>query len=618
MQKNIVEKLENLKKKGLVDSAFNNIKKWLENEEYKDFFQEIEELIVKGNIDELNESFYQVMPFGTGGRRGKMGPGPNRINTRMIAESAQGFADYLVEHFGEEEVKDRGMVVTYDIRHNSEKFAKVAAGVFAANGLKVYFYDGVRSTPQLSFSIRYKKAIGGAMISASHNPPSDNGIKIFWETGGQVVPPHDVNIIEKAEKVKEVDSIAFDEALKEGLIEMMEEDIDLAYHKVVGDLSLGNYRDLDIVFTPLHGCASTSFLPVLRHVGYKNIYEVKEQMSIDPDFSQVPNQIPNPEVPASLELATEYAKKRKSDIVLSADPDADRIGVVSRESFGNNNYVFLNGNQIGVLIFDYIVRKLKERGDDLSKKIFIKTAVTTDLLLEIANDNNIDSIPDVPVGFKYIADIMDNRLGEKEFIFGAEESHGYLYGEYARDKDGAISALLICEYAALLKKENRTLFEHLEHIKKEYGYYRELLQSMYFYGMDGMEKMLKIMDFLRKDLPKKICGLKVECVMDQFSKKMINPENGKIIGEYIGFPDNALAFYLGENKKSRIIVRPSGTEPKIKFYAAAGKNVGLDKSWEEYVEIKKECDDLVAKILEEVVSLAESISPGGERFEVLG
>src|SRR3989339_399753 len=552
-----ISRLQTLREKGLVENAFLNIQKWLEDDEYVEFKSDILDLIEKEDIDELNDAFYKVIPFGTGGRRGKMGVGTNRINARTIAESAQGFSDYLIDYFGINQAKIRGVVVTYDIRHNSEKFAKIAASVFAANNIKVYFYEGVRSTPQLSFSIRYKNAVGGAMISASHNPPTDNGIKVFWETGGQVVPPHDANIIEKVSRVRHIERLDFEEAKEKGIIEMLDDSVDTSYHETVGKLSLGDYRDIDIVFTPLHGCATTSFLPVLKRVGFGSIFEVEEQMSIDPDFSHVAKQIPNPEVPISLELATDYARKKKADIVLSADPDADRIGVVSRDRLDSDNYIFLNGNQIGVLIFDYITKRLKDIHEDL-------------------------------------------------------------YGDYARDKDGAVAALLICEYAALLKQEGRTLFEQLEYIKKEYGYYRELLQAVFFYGMDGMDKMLKIMDVLRKNLTKQCCGLRVETVLDQLTKKVIDPRTGLIVGTYEGFSDNALVFYLNTEKTIRVVVRPSGTEPKIKFYAAVGREVGVDKSWDEYAKVKKEVDELVHKILEEFVVLAEGMSSGGERFEVLG
>ncbi|MBU1613478.1 phospho-sugar mutase, partial [Patescibacteria group bacterium] len=470
-----LENLEKLKKSGLVEAAFLNIKKWLEGDEYKEFWGEIEQMIAKEDIAELNDAFYQMIPFGTAGRRGKMGVGTNRINVRAIAESAQGFSEYLIECFGANQTSERGVVVTYDVRHHSLDFAKITAQVFSANGIKAYFFDNIRSTPQLSFTIRYKKAIGGVMISASHNPPSDNGIKVYWEHGGQVVPPHDANIIKKVSEVKGINLEDFEAELKAGKIVMLDESADKAYAEAVGNLSLGDYRDVHVVFTPLHGCASTSFLPVLRRVGFNHIDEVAEQMTLDPDFSQVAKQIPNPEVPISLGMATDQAKKSHADLVVAADPDADRIGVVSRESLASDNYIFLNGNQIGVLIFDYITRELKKKNALPANGVLVKTVVTTDLLTKIAEDNNLETIPDLPVGFKYIADAIENRMLDKVFLFGAEESHGYLYGDYARDKDGAVAALLICEYAALLKKEGRTLYEQLENIKREYGYYRELL-----------------------------------------------------------------------------------------------------------------------------------------------
>lgn len=621
LQKEFLDKLEILKNKGLVESAYNNVKKWLIAPEYVDFRDEIFELVSAENVAEINDAFYKVMPFGTGGRRGKMGAGPNRMNTRTIAESAQGFSDYLIETFGPADAGKRGVIIAYDIRHNSELFAKYAAEIFAANGLTVYFFKGIRSTPQLSFSIRYKKAAGGVMISASHNPPEDNGIKVYGQTGGQVVPPHDVNIIQKVMRVAGVKKCDFEQAVKDGKIILLDDGADRAYAETVGNLSLGNYRDVDIVFTPLHGCASTSFLPVLKHVGFKKIHEVKEQMAFDPNFSNVAKRIPNPEVPISLDLATAQAKQIKADLVVAADPDADRIGVVSRRSYGSDDYVFLNGNQIAALLFDYITKELKKQGKLVKNYVLLKTVVTTDLLTKIARDNGVEVIGDLPVGCKYIADAMDNIPVGKKFLFGGEESHGYIYGDYARDKDGAAAGLLICEYAALLKQQGRTLFEQLEEIKKEYGYFRELVQSIFFRGMDGMDKMSLIMEKLREKLPVEINGLKVESVFDQLNKKTIDPRTGETIGEYNGFPDNALVFWLNSKKTIRVVARPSGTEPKIKFYSAVGLptgQVGLPISQKEYEQVKKEGDELAHAILEDLVKIAEQISPGGERYEILG
>lgn len=614
----LFEQLEELKQSGLVEEAIINIKKWLSDDEFVDFWDEIANLIEQKNVTELNDAFYKIIPFGTGGRRGKMGAGSNRINTRTIAESAQGFADYLKDCFDGEEIKRRGVVITYDVRNNSRLFAEVAAGVFVANGMQVYFYDGVRSTPQISFSILYKNAIAGAMISASHNPASDNGIKIYWENGGQVLPPHDTNIIKKVSEVKKINKINFQEALAEGKIVLLGNQADGAYYEAVEKLSLGNFRDVKIVFTPLHGCAVTSFLPILKRIGFKDIIEVTEQMIADPNFSHVSKNIPNPEVPISLDVATSLAKKEVADLVLAADPDADRIGVVSRANYNSDDYNFLNGNQISVLLLDYIVRQRKINGTLPEYGVVVKTVVTTELLTRIALANQLDVIGSVPVGFKYIAEAMDNQLAGREFIFGAEESHGYLYGTYARDKDGAVAALLICEYAALLKQKNKTLFEQLEEIKKEYGYFRELLQAIYFTGMDGMAKMEKIMSVMRDNLFKEILGRKVVSVLDQSNKKIIDPATGGVIEEYVGYPDNALIYYLNEEKTDRVVVRPSGTEPKIKFYVAVGQDVGKDKTEEEYSLIKNEVDNQAFEFLEEFVKKAEAISEGGQRFEILG
>lgn len=614
----LLKEIENLKNKGLAESAADNIKKWLVEPDYAEFQEEIVGLIKSEDVAELNDAFYKVIPFGTGGRRGKMGAGTNRINSRTIAESIRGFSEYLIETFGADDVAKRGVVIAYDIRHNSERFAKISAEIFAANGLKVYFFGNFRSTPQLSFAIRHKKAAGGVMITASHNPPEDNAVKVYWEHGGQVVPPHDANIIEKVMRAKEIKRRDFNKAVKEGLIIILDETDDNAYVEAVANLSLGDYRDVDIVFTPLHGCATTSFLPVLKRVGFKKIHEVKEQMSADPNFSNAAKRVPNPEIPISLDLATAQAKKIKADLVVAADPDADRIGVVSRESYDNDNYIFLNGNQIAALLFDYIINELKKKNRPADNYVLVKTAVTTELLAKMARDNGIEVIGDVPVGCKYIADAAERLPAGKKFLFGGEESHGYLYGDYARDKDGAIAALFICEYAALLKQQGRTLFEQLEEIKKEYGYYRELVQSIFYRGMDGMEKMRRIMEELRKNLPTKINGLEVESVFDQLNKTVVDPRTGESVGKYDGFPDNALVFWLDKEKTIRAVARPSGTEPKIKFYAAVGLQAGKGISQKDYEQVKQDGDELAYAILEEMVKMAEKISPGGERYDILG
>lgn len=603
------DRIHALQAQGLVEAAATRIDQWLTDDQFLSFRDELNALVDEGNINELNDAFYQVIPFGTGGRRGKMGVGTNRINAYTIAVSAQGFAEYLIAHFGKEEVQERGIVVTYDVRHNSPEFARVAAEVFGANGIRVLFFEGARSTPQISFMVRHTKAVGGAMISASHNPPADNGIKIYWETGGQVLPPHDGKIIETVNAVQEIQQGNFDELKEAGTIEMQDDTADQAYYEAVGELSLSDHRDVSIVFTPMHGVATTSFLPVLRHVGFSGIVELESQMTPDGDFTNVPDATPNPEVPTSLVPAIEKATAVGADLVLAADPDADRIGVVSRKSFDGNEFQFLNGNQIGALLLDYITQeKTYEHG------VVVKTVVTTDLITAIAQANGLEVITDLPVGFKYIGDAIEERMAGKTFVFGAEESHGYLFGDYARDKDGAIAALLISEFAAKLKQEGKTLFQQLEEIQKKYGYYRELLQAVFYHGMDGMEKMTGIMAQLRSALPTEIAGAPVFEVLDQHKKVVLDGQTGEKIRDYVGFPNNALVFYVNKERSARVVVRPSGTEPKIKFYAAVGAPVGD----EELSTVKAHVDDEVHRYLEAFVSMAEQMADGGERFAILG
>ncbi len=610
--------IDQLKTVGLVPGAANNITTWLDDAEYSEFHDSLQKLLISQEINELNDAFYKTIPFGTGGIRGKMGIGTNRINNRTIAQAVEGYVQYLKEVYSDNALQERGVVITYDVRHHSREFAERAAGVFTANGCKVHFFEGVRSTPQISFTIRHLGALGGAMISASHNPPSDNGIKLYWANGGQLVPPHDSQVIAKAEAAHTINSLSFTAGLSKDMIQIASSEIDEAYYQAVGDLSLGNYRDVGIVFTPLHGCASTSFLPVLRRMGFEHITEVAEQMPFDPEFSAVTGGYPNPEVPIVLDKAIALAKQSGADIVLAADPDADRIGVASRETMQTNSYIFLNGNQIGVLLIDYITRRLKELNTLPARGVVIKTIVTSELITAIAAAHGLEVIGDVPVGIKYIADTIDNRLVGKTFLFGGEESHGYIYGNYAREKDGAMGGLLLAEYAALLKERGVTLYQRLEQIKKEYGYFRELQQSLFFPGMDGMEKMARIMEEFRNNLPSEINNRAVLTVLDQQTKKIIHPKTGAIIAEYQGFSDNTLVFYFDDKNLRRIVVRPSGTEPKIKFYVAIGKSVGLEKNDAEYQVIKQRCDAEAYQMVEAFVALAEKISVGGIRSDILG
>lgn len=614
-----ISTIRELEQKGLAPTARTHIETWLTEPGYAEYRTELEALIDSQDVAALNDAFYQIIPFGTGGRRGKMGIGPNRINARTISESAQGFVTYVIETFGLDVVRERGLVITYDVRHNSALFADIVAGIFAAHGARVFVYTGVRSTPQLSFSIRHLNAIAGVMISASHNPPSDNGIKVYWQHGGQVVPPHDARIIDVVSRVEDIRTMDLAEAKQQGLIVDIGKEVDDAYASAVGALSLSPHRDISIIFTPMHGCASTSFLPVLRHVGFTHIQEVTEHMPLDPDFSSLPNHVPNPEVRESLTLALTYAKESHADVVVASDPDADRIGVISKSSIESDDYIFLNGNSIAVLLFDYITTQWQlTRPNDLPKSVLMKTVVTSELLTLMAKKYGVRVQGNLPVGFKYIADAMEHMPLDEHFLFGAEESHGYLYGTYARDKDGAVAALLICEYAAYLKAQGLTLAQQLENIKKEYGYYKEIQQSLYFAGMDGMQRMRRIMDVLRSDVPKTLGGLSVMSFFDQQGSGIIDAETGTVIEPYTGFKDNAVVLYLNTERSIRVVVRPSGTEPKIKFYVAFGQAVGMGVSDDEYRAIQKQVEEKTHALLADVITLAERISPGGKASSILG
>lgn len=579
-----------------------NIKKWLSNEEYREYQNEILDLIQKGRFKELNDSFYTIIPFGTGGRRGTCGVGTNRINLRTIGESAQGLSQYILKQ--DEFNQKKGVVIAYDTRNNSKLFAEETAKVLTANGIKTYLFSSYRSTPELSFAVRELKAIAGIVISASHNPPGDNGFKVYWKDGGQIVPPHDENIIKEVNKVIKIKTIGLAEAKRKGLLEYLGEEIDNKYQNKVIGLSLCSSRSARIVYSPLHGAGSTSVIPVLKKLGF-DLHLVEEQMKPDGNFPNVKDNIPNPEVPEALELAIKKAKKIDADLALVSDPDADRLGVAIKKKTleGKEEWIALNGNQIGALMTHFILSQLKEQ-DKLPKKgLIAKTIVTTDLIDRIAEDFKVEVKGDLLVGFKYIAELIENLEPEKEFIFGVEESHGYLRGTFVRDKDAAIAAVLIAELASYLKDQGKTIYEQLNELYKKYGYYHEALYYMILEGASGREKIEKIMQGFRKYPPKKIGGLEVVEVRERILRLLIDPNTKKEIRD-----GEVVVFFLTKDGSWRVTVRPSGTEPKMKFYVAIKKDVDRNINDTDLEQIKIKTDKVANKLIEDIVAKAERLT----------
>ncbi|HKZ34447.1 MAG TPA: phospho-sugar mutase [Patescibacteria group bacterium] len=563
--------------------AYRYLSEWLTDSQFSDYLPQVTHMIEKNYWDYLLDSFYQIIPFGTGGRRGEVGIGPNRINPWTIQSSAQGHSQYLLSYYGEH-AKTRGVVLAYDVRQfftnqffndalpnpvrnlNCKDLALEAAKVYAANGIKVYLFDNVRTTPELSFAIRFLHAVGGDMFSASHNPPEHNGKKVYDEHGGQLIPPFDEQLVDEVTKrVKETKRIDLEEAKEKGLILFIGKDVDDAYLGEAVKVSLSKARDIRIVYTPLHGCGSTSVTKALRMLGF----------SVDEDpltsipsgaFEHVTFNIPNPEVEQSFDTPLKYAKEKGADIILNSDPDADRIGIMVHHE---GSWIFLNGNEIAAVLGEYVTSKRKDQLK--SQGIMIKTEVTTNLIREICNVHKFRLIGDLLVGFKYIADEM-NKIEDvgriDDFLFACEESHGYLAGNYVRDKDSVIPAIWLSELAAELKEKGKTLVDYLYDVYARYGYFRNYLTEIRLPGAEGKTKIDTIQDKLRLHPPKQFGKFKVKAVEDFLRRTPIVSETDRQ-------SKNVLAFHftpLDGTKSLKVTVRPSGTEPKIKMYFEIGSN----------------------------------------------
>ncbi len=561
--------------------ALNWLEIWLTDDSFRDYVPQIKYLIESEKWNFLLDSFYQVIPFGTGGRRGLVGIGPNRINPWTIQASAQGHAQYLVNQHGKE-AQERGVVLSYDVRKYTQRgvyddslanpimnldgpqLAEAAAAVYAANSIKVYIFDGVRSTPALSFAIRHLNAASGDMFSASHNLPTDNGKKVYDQHGGQLIPPDDQILVDEVTKnVKEIKSMNLDEAKENGLIAYVDEEVDTAFLEAVCNVSLSEERGVNIAYAPLHGTGLSSIYPALQKLGF-NVTLDRRTSNLSGNFENVTFNIPNPEVVESFETSIPFAEEINADLIISSDPDADRIGVMARHK---NSYEFVNGNEIGIVLTNYVISKYKTEGTLNTNSVVIKTGVTTSLIEGIAQENNIHCIGDLLVGFKYIGAEMnklenDNRI--QDFIIGAEESHGILTGDYCRDKDAAGAAVWIAELAAELKKDGRTLIDYLDEIYCRYGFCHNHLTEIRLLGAKGMEQIADIMTHLR-DSPVESFGEFV--VQEKIDRWQGEPQPHLSITDTAS--RNVLIFKIGrlpDTKTIKMTVRPSGTEPKIKMY----------------------------------------------------
>ena len=525
---------------------------WLKND-YFDQETKTELLKIQNEEKEIEDRFYKNLEFGTGGLRGVIGAGTNRINKYTVRRATFGLANYILEKCGEEG-KNKGVVIAYDSRYKSEEFCIEAAKTLAACGIKTYIFDSLRPTPQLSFAVRHLGCVAGIVITASHNPPEYNGYKVYWTDGGQVCPDIAKEIITEVNKIEDYSTIPTTDSNSE-LIVTLDETVDRAFcdavKKQVINQELINKvgKDLKIIFTPIHGTGNLPIRRVLSEVGFENVSVVKEQEMPDSNFSTVA--YPNPEEKEVFDIAIEMAKKDGADIIIGTDPDCDRVGVVVKDNDGE--YIVLNGNQVGSLLVDYVMSNKAEEIKEMHNPMIVKTIVTSELGAEIAKSYNVGCV-DTLTGFKFIGEKIHQYEQDNSatFIMGYEESYGYLVGTHARDKDGVVSALLISEMAAYYYDKGMTLYEGLQEVYKKYGYYREELQSITLKGIDGMEQIKSIMNTFRTSNIEEIARIKVAELKD-YSQGIDNLPKSDV-----------LKFILEDN--SWIAVRPSGTEPKIKFY----------------------------------------------------
>lgn len=603
-----LEAVDTLVKDGkLSEEAGRNLTKWLTDSAYEAFKDDIEACIKRNDTDELEDAFRTQIEFGTGGIRGKMGAGPNRINIRTIGEAAQGLAQYVLKS-GIENAQKRGIVIACDTRNNSDVFSRETASIFAGNGIAARIFDTHRATPELSFALRQTGAITGVVISASHNPPSDNGFKAYWEDGGQVVPPHDKNIITEVKGVTKITRIDFEEGIQQGLISKLGEEIDTPYIENLTQLSLDDSRNIKIVYTPLHGVGATSIVPALEKLGYQDLHVVPEQNVPDGNFPTVANGVANPEDPNALSLAITQAKATHADIVLASDPDADRLGcALPHPDKGWNadpTELAINGNQIGAILAYYILSALKNKGKLPPKGVVCKTIVTTDLISIIANHFGAKPVDNLLVGFKYIADVINNLSPDETFLYGTEESHGYLAGDFVRDKDAAAAAVLLAECAAKLKTEGKTIRDYLDTIYTQFGYFHESQKSTYREGAQGNKEIAQIMAGLRANPPKEIGGHKVVEVIDYQTSQAQNIQTGTTRNLNSG-KGNVLAFTFTDQGHTRVTARPSGTEPKIKYYISATSADHPNLVGDSLLQTRQNIDQLASEVIAGMLKTAD-------------
>jgi phosphoglucomutase/phosphomannomutase len=599
------------------EEALKNIELWLSDPIYKEYIPQIEYLTEAKKWDLLLDSFYQVIPFGTGGRRGMVGIGPNRINGITITMSAQGHSQYLLQKYGAESAT-RGVVIAYDVRKflkkgifddnrpnpvrelSCEDLAKMAAEVYAGNGIKVFLFKALASTPELSFTVRDLKALAGDMISASHNPPEFNGKKVVDEHGGQLIPPHDeelVNVV--VNEVSVIKRFLLTEAEAEGLVSYLSEKEHEQYLNAASQIGLNDFRSARILYSSFHGTSHTSAYEVLKRKGFDVILD-EQSSKPDPTFPSLMFNIPNPEVIEAYKNLMPNADKINADIIIVADPDGDRIGLMSKEG---NDWRFYTGNEIMVLATAYLLEEKKKQGSLKSSNVIVKTAVTTNFLKVLAKQYDVQIVPDLLVGIKYVADIMNKLESEgriADFLIGGEESHGSVSGNYIRDKDTSVPAVLVSELASREKDKGSTLGEYLDSLYDKFGYYRNYLTEIRLPGAEGMSKMALIQEDLRSNPPKAMGDFEIAEQLDFWKGDPFLSETDKVSRNVIILRFKPLAPF----DSIQVTIRPSGTEPKTKMYFEIGM-VPNEKSLLE--EEKQQADDFLKELEKAVLKYCYKI-----------
>lgn len=543
----------------LSPEALENLKLWLEDPALVEFAPEIQALVEQDAWSELEDAFYKHINIGTGGIRGAIGPGPNRINTRTIGEAAQALCEFIDARGAE--ARQGGVIVSHEARKGSVEFATVCSEVFAANGIRSYRFDGVRSTPEVSFSVRHLRATAGVQITASHNPKTDNGFKFYWSYGGQVVPPLDQEFMELVSGVRDIRRLPLGSG-GERWVTQIGPEVDEAYLAAVASLSVEQTRSARITFSAIHGAGKTNVLPVLQRAGFE-VRPVAEQLEPDPNFPTAAGKLINPEYREVVALPLAYAQTVDADLAICADPDADRAAVGARPTPQRTQLELLRGDDVGAALAHFVLKRRQELGLSSPNDLVLETFVTTSLITDVARSFSTECISDLNVGFKWMAQIIQQREDEGRvgFFFAAEESIGYLAGNFERDKDAAIAGLLVAEMASALKDRGQTIWTYLDELYAEYGCYRNLQHLVELPGKSGMQIMREVMLGLRRTPPAMLGGRPVLRVMDRLS------EDKRTRDAYaLGSGDDQITFVLSEDLRNRVTARPSGTEPKLKYY----------------------------------------------------